>query len=135
LADGTELPALSQAILDHILGQVVGGLLMDIVANGEPAVGCRVRRGQVAAEVVLRLLDQGGSVQQIIFGVQVKVGDVVSKGGHICFAARCSVTIGIWRSHVCWEKAEDIAKSHLVVVHLVLPLGLGEFLLALGCVT
>jgi hypothetical protein len=47
---------------------------------------------------------------------------VVTKISHILFAARLSSAAGVWGTHVGWDLANNVAKSHLVLDHLVVTI-------------
>jgi hypothetical protein len=51
---------------EHVLGQVHGSLLVDIVTNFEPLVAGGGTAGDVAQENILGVLDEGGAVVFII---------------------------------------------------------------------
>lgn len=80
LADGDGLVAKVGESGKHELSEVVGSLLVDVVANGEPlVVGWGSTSGSdVSFEVVLCVLDLLGSVLVVVIGVDVEVGDVVA---------------------------------------------------------
>lgn len=99
---------------------------MDIVANDQEIAGGRIGTVicDVGGEKILGVLDQCGRIVQIVRGVQVKVCRMVSHGLEItgagCGACR------VWGAHVGWDNADDVTDCHLVVVHLVVELRLGQ---------
>lgn len=91
--------------LEHVFGQVVDGLIMSVVAQGEHVVCCRVRCSlvDVIVEVILRVLDQIRSIIQVVKGVEVVVHNVVTNG---CQAGKAVVVaINVRRPEVCWKIA------------------------------
>jgi len=95
---------------------------VNVVANGQPLRGgSRSTVGSdVALEVVLGVLDLVDVVLVVVVGVNVEVSDVVTEISHVLFAARLSCAAGVRRAHVGGDLADDVAKSHLVLPHLVL---------------
>jgi hypothetical protein len=66
-------------LLEHVLGEVVDGLVVDVVPDGQCI---KVRRAMTGKEVVYNVLgglDEIRAVVKVILRVQVKVDDVVSK--------------------------------------------------------
>lgn len=82
LADGDSLVAKLGDGREHVLGQVVGSLVKDIVTDGEPLVtiasGCAIFC-DVALEPVLGVLNILGLVLVVVVRVDVEVGDVVAQ--------------------------------------------------------
>jgi hypothetical protein len=131
--------------LEHVLGQVVSSLLVDIVLDVEPlgtSGSSGATLGDVAVEPVLGVLDLGGRVLVVVIGVNVKVDDVVSERCHIGLALTSAA--GVRWAHVGGDLANDVAESHLVLPHLLLAVdrrdsaqvqvspGVGSKLVALG---
>lgn len=95
---------------------------MDVVTNGQPlGGGSRSTVGSdVALEVVLGVLNLVDIVLVVVVGVDVEVGDVVTEISHVLLAARLSCAAGVRGAHIGGDLADDVAKSHLVLPHLVL---------------
>ena len=122
LTDGDSLVAETSECGQHIVGEVVGGLVVNIVANAQPlrSGGSSTVGSDVTLEVVLGVLDLVDVVLVVVVGVNIEVGNVVTKIGHIPLAARLSCAAGVGRAHVSGNLANNVAKSHLVLPHLLL---------------
>jgi hypothetical protein len=101
---------------------------VDIVTDGHP-----LRRGSrstvgsnVALEVVLGVLDLVDIILVVVISVNIEVGDVVTKIGQVLLATRLSCAAGVRRAHVGRDLANDVAKSHLVLPHLLLAISGGD---------
>jgi hypothetical protein len=97
---------------------------VDVVGDGEAVAGLGAALCGVedALEVVFGDLDVGQLV--VVVGVEVEVRDDVAEALHRGLAG---VTAGgIWRAHICWVFAKDVAERHLVLNHLVVTLSLGD---------
>ena len=128
LANGDRLVAELSDGRQHVVGEVVNCLVVDIVTDGQP-----LRRGSrstvgsdVALEVVLGVLDLVDIILVVIVGVNIEVGNVVAKIGQVLLATRLSCAAGVRRAHVCGDLANDVAKSHLVLPHLLLAVSGGD---------
>jgi hypothetical protein len=113
--------------LEHVLGQVVGSLLVDVVLNVEESGTCLNRRaalGDVSKEPILGVLDQVGAVLVVIVGVNVEVDDVVTEVSHVSLALTSAA--GVRWAHVGGDLANNVAESHLVLPHLLLAVNLGN---------
>jgi hypothetical protein len=113
---------------EHIVSEVVCGLRVDIMTNGEPIAGgsSGTTFSDVSTEPVLRFLDLGGVVLVVVVGINVEVCNVVSKGSHVSFATRHSSAARVRRAHVGWEVSNDVANCHLVLDHLILTISGGD---------
>jgi hypothetical protein len=80
----------------------------------------------LALEVVLGVLDLVGVVLVVVVGVNIKVGDVVTEISHVLLAARFGRAAGVRRAHVSGNLANNVAKSHLVLPHLLLAVDGGN---------
>jgi hypothetical protein len=87
--------------------------------SGSCAVG-----SDVALEPVLGALDLGWAVLVVIVGIDIEIGDVVTKISHVGLALAGAA--GVWRAHVGGDLANDIAESHFVLPHLVLAVEGGD---------
>jgi hypothetical protein len=97
---------------------------VNVVGNGELALGGRVGAVDSSAEVVFGGLDLDGSELVVVISVQVEVGDDVAKLLENALAGR--VARRVRRTHVSRVFADDVADSHLVLDHLVVDLSLGD---------
>jgi hypothetical protein len=113
--------------LEHVLSQVVGGLLVDIMLNVEESGASLSRRSalsDVSKEPILGVLDQVGAVLFVVIGVDVEVDDVVTEVSHVGLALASAA--GVRWAHVGGDLANDVAESHLVLPHLLLAVDLGN---------
>lgn len=126
LADGNSSVTSILESLEHELGQVLGGLLVDVVSDGEEVVVGRVLASEGVREVVLGVLDlvRGGVV--VVISVQIEVGDVVAESLQVVLAARLGGARRVRGAHVGGEETEDVPEGHLVLDHLVLALSRGN---------
>lgn len=138
-ADGDALVSLGLEHLEHEARQILGGLLVDVVADLEELVGGGVAGGDAVGEDVLCDLDFLGDCVEVVGGVEIEVGDDVTEVFQVLFASGGSSAAGVRRTHVCLrshcliskgiskevggtpygEFLEDVPQSHLVVYHLV----------------
>ena len=128
LANGDRLVAELSDGRQHVVGEVVNSLVVDVVTNGQP-----LRRGSrstvgsdVALEVVLGVLNLVDIILVVVVGVNIEVGNVVAKIGHVLLATRLSCAAGVRRAHVGRNLADNVAKSHLVLPHLLLAVSGGD---------
>lgn len=126
LANGYTLVSERGKSSKHVLGQVVGGLFVNVVTNLEPLAvrSSSATLGDVALEPVLGALNKSGRVVLVVIGVDIEVSDVVTKVSHVSLAL--SSAAGVWWAHVGRDLANDVTKSHLVLPHLVLAIDLGD---------
>jgi len=103
--------------LEHVLGQVVDDLPVDVVLDVQEAVDVRVGGVDGAVPDVLADLDLVGLGVQVTLGVEVEVGDMVAQVIHYLLAEGRAAGVG--RAHVGREEAEDVVDGDLVVHHLV----------------
>lgn len=61
---------------------------------------------------------------EVVLGVEVEVGYVVSEGGHGGHAG--GVAGGVGGTHVGWELADDVADGHFELGHFLAAVGFGE---------
>lgn len=108
--------------VEHVPSQVVSGLVMDVVCDGQELVCSGIAAAQCVREPVLCILLELGGCIVVVVGVEVKVGHVVTQFPHIRLAPGCSGAARVWRTHVCREETEDVPQSHLVLPHLVFTL-------------
>lgn len=93
------------------------------MANNKPVIlSWIVTSGQVPGEVVHGYLDIVRI--QIVFGIQIKVNNMVAEFGHESLTGGRAA--GIRRTHVCWVDTKDVADGHLIVNDLALALGVGN---------
>lgn len=99
----------------------LGNLLVNVVLDVQ--VGAVARRlgqhglvPQVDADADLARVGV-----QVALSVEIKVGDVVTKIGHLSLALGSAD--GVRRTHVSRVEAQDVGEGDLVVHHLVLALG------------
>lgn len=104
---------------------------MNVVSNDKPVGIGGSGGGSVALEEVLGVLDQIRGVHEIVLGIKVEINNVVAESRHVGLAAGCRIAIGIWRTHVGREEAQDVVEGNFVVVHLVEALGSGNDVLTL----
>jgi hypothetical protein len=107
--------------LEHVLGQVVGSLLVDVVLDVKPlgtSGSSGTALGDITVEPVLGVLDLSRRVLVVVIGVNVEVDDVVTKCCHISLALTSAA--GIRWAHVGGNFANNVAESHLVLPHLLL---------------
>lgn len=104
----------------------MSSLVVNVVADDEVVTGCRRAVLDAVVKVVFGVLNQGRRIIVVIIGIDIKVGDVVSKLGHIILAARRGSTIRIWWAHVGGEEAKNVSQRHLVAPHVLFPLLAGE---------
>ena len=114
---------------EHEVGQVVGGLCVDVVTNdqergGRGAVSCC---GDVVIIPVLGRLDQIWVIMLVVIGIKVKVSDMISKSLQVVLAAATSRAFGgaagVWGTHVGGDLANNVAKRHFVLIHLIVTVG------------
>jgi len=103
--------------LEHVLGQVVDDLPVDVVLDVQEAVDVRVGGVDGAVPDVLADLDLVGLGVQVTLGVEVEVGDMVAQVIHYLLAEGRAAGVG--RAHVGREEAEDVVDGDLVVHHLI----------------
>lgn len=94
---------------------------MDIMGEVQ---NVRWMRGDVISKVILRGLDQGRIVVQVVEGVQIIVDGVVAKVIDIAHAV--AVAVDIRWAVVCWEETKNVAEGHFIVVYLVVEVGLSN---------
>jgi hypothetical protein len=100
---------------------------VDVVLNIEPSGASRSSRavgGNVTGEPVLGVLDQKRRILFVVVGINIEVDDMVTKVGQISLAL--TNTAGVRRAHVGGDLANNVAKSHLVLPHLLLAVDLGD---------
>lgn len=85
LANGDHVLALE--LLERELGEVVDGLVVNVVANDEEVVTGGRLGGDGLGDNVFGLLNLRGAVVQIVGGVEVEVDDGVAERLHVAFAA------------------------------------------------
>ena len=117
LADGDGTVAVADERLEHVFGQVVDDLPVDVVLDVKEAVDARVGGVDGVVPDVLAGLNLVGLGVQVTLGVEVKVGDVVAQVVHYLLA-ECRAA-GVGRAHVGREEAEDVVDGDLVIHHLV----------------
>ena len=66
VTDGNGLVAELSEGREHVLGQVHGGLLVDVVADFEPLAAGSSSGGDVALEDILGVLDQSGVIVLVV---------------------------------------------------------------------
>lgn len=95
---------------------------MNIVADSKPLLVCggSTSGSDIASEPVLGVLNLVGGVLVVVISINVEVGNVITKLCHIVLTSRGSCAAGIRGAHVCREESEDIAKSCLILPHLLL---------------
>lgn len=96
---------------------------MDIVFDQEEVVLGWVYAVGSAGIYVFGILDKGGRVIEVAFGVQVKVGGVIAHVIQVVGTSSVAGRIG-W-TQICWNDTENVAKCHFVVVYLVIELRSG----------
>jgi hypothetical protein len=109
----------------HILSQVIGRLVEDVMTNGEPFVTLLSSSTVLcdkALESVFRRLNFFRCVLVIVIGVNVEVGDVIAEISHVLLTTRRGSAARVRRTHVCWDFSEDVSQGHLVHPHLVLAI-------------
>lgn len=111
---------------EHVVSQIISGLLVNIVADFEPGGSCgrRTALGDVALEPVLGVLDLVWGILVVVVGINIKISDVVAQCGHIRLALAGAARVR-W-THVGRDFADNVAQSHFVLVHLFLPVSLGD---------
>lgn len=87
--------------LEHEFGEVVDSLVMNVVAKREHVTCCRVGRRirDVVSEVILRVLDQGRIIIQVVEGVEIIVNNVVANGRQATKAL--TIAVNVRRTKVC----------------------------------
>lgn len=60
----------------------------------------------------------------VVIGIQVKVGDDISKVLHDSLA--CCVTGRVRWAHICWVFSDDVADGDLILNHLIVALSVGD---------
>ena len=120
LANGDRLVAELSDGRQHVVGEVVNSLVVDVVTNGQP-----LRRGSrstvgsdVALEVVLGVLNLVDIILVVVVGVNIEVGNVVAKIGHVLLATRLSCAAGVRRAHVGWLHTDNVDEGLLKTRHL-----------------
>lgn len=124
LADGDGLEAAREEGVEHVARQIVHGLVDGVVLDLQPLGRLGVLANDGIVPDVLGNLDLAAIVMQVALGIEVEVGNMISK---VAEPAVCrAVAGGIRRAHVGWEVAQDIGQRNFVKEHLVTELLLGE---------
>jgi hypothetical protein len=91
--------------LEHEFGEVMDSLVMSVVAKREHVSCCRVGRRirDVVSEVILRVLDQGRIIIQVVECVKVIIYSVVADGRQATKAL--AIAVNVRRAKVCWKIA------------------------------
>jgi hypothetical protein len=97
---------------------------MDIVGDDEEVVVSWGISSNGIVKVVFGVLDEQRRVVVVIISIGIKVHDMVAESLELRLAS--SVALGVRRAHIRREVSENVAKSHLVLDHLVLSLGSSE---------
>lgn len=89
---------------------------MDIVGNRQEIYVLRVGIGKDAMDNIFGDLVGLRSCMEIVFSIQIEIGNVVSE---ICHGSATDiVAFRVRRTHVGWDLSDDVAESHLVLDHL-----------------
>lgn len=91
---------------------------MNVVFDQEEVVLGKVYAGGSAEIYVFRVLDKGGRVIEVAFGVQVIVSRMIVHGFQVVGTG--SVAGRIRWTHIRWNDTQNVAKCHFIVVHLVI---------------
>jgi hypothetical protein len=113
--------------LQHVLGQVVCGLLVNVMLDVKPlstTLSSRTALSDVTAEPILRALDLVGAVLVVVISVNVEVNDVVTEISHVSLTLASAA--GVRWAHVGGDLSDNVAESHLVLPHLLLAVDLGD---------
>lgn len=104
--------------------KVVNSLIMNVVSDGKEVPGGGSPGGKISREIVLGNLNLIRIVMKIVFGVQIKVYDMIAQGCHVG-SAGCGAA-GIRWSHVCRKESENVVESHLSEAHLIHSLSFSD---------
>lgn len=124
LTHSDTLEAAGLESLNHGDGQVEGGELVNVVSDGEFALGRWDGTVDSSAEVVLSDLDLDGSELVVVISIQIEVGNNVSKLLQNVLAS--GLARRVRRTHVSGIFADDVTDGHLILDHLIVDLSLGD---------
>lgn len=99
---------------------------MDVVRDGVAAVCCRVGSSKTLSYIIFGNLDLLGCKLVIVISVKIKVGNDVSKIGHVLGAARLGGARAVRWPHVGGEFSENVGESHFVPHQLVISLSTAD---------
>ena len=127
LAHGNSCEALGVEVVKHVCSEVLGGQLVDVVADDESVTVVwvsAVAGVDAVLEVVLGDLDLLRSQVVVVVGVEIEVGNDVAKIRHDFLAL--SIAGRVRWAHVGRVFADDVTDGHFVLDHLVVNLLLGD---------
>ena len=122
LADSHRMIATVPDFAQHMLSEVVDGLLMDVVSDDQPGFVGDLPWIHSLVEDVLGDLDGVGTVVGVVTSVEVVQDNMVSKLTQVIKTARLGKAARVRRTHVSREAAQNVTKSHLILQELVFAL-------------
>jgi len=122
LADSHRMIATVPDFAQHMLREVVDGLLMDVVSDDQPGFVGGLPWIQGPVEDVLGDLDGFATVVGVVARVEIVQDNMVSELTQVIKTAGLGKAARVWRTHVSREAAENVTESHLVLQELVFAL-------------
>lgn len=93
-ADGDGAEAVAEERLEHVVGQVVDGLVDGVMLNLEPLGVGRRHALHIVVPDVLGILNEIGAVMEVALSVKVEVGDVVAEIVEVAFTGGVASRVG-----------------------------------------